>query len=151
MKKHRNPWVNQLTVLGVFFAVVLVGLIYGLANMDLSGLGSGTNASAPVAPPPTVDEYRSSAEQILSPFLTQASKMTGPDLASPDPVMVDLVQKTQELLLRLKVPKEEKEAHLSFVLLLDQWRRALSGSVADQQSVFDNTHAVISQNPWLTE
>ncbi len=149
MKNKHDHWLNQLTVLGVFFAVVLIGLIYGLLNMDLTGLQQPL--SAPVQPAPTVEQYQADAEEILSPFLVQASKMTAADLASADPVLIDLVQKTQERLLRLRVPKEEKEAHLSFVLLLDQWRRALSGSSADQGSVLDNTHAVVSQNAWLSQ
>ena len=149
MPTHRHKWLNELTVVAVFFAIVAIGLIVTLFSLDLVPESSLQGDVVQARKAPTVEEYRSEARDVLSPFLEQA-RMIGSDQAAYDEtVFLGLVDKTQERLLRLIVPVQGQEAHLSFVLLLEQWRRAINGSVSDQAQAPDNTQKVIAANPWL--
>jgi len=149
MPTHRHKWLNELAVVAVFFAIVAIGLIYAIFNLDLAPSASpGEVVWAPKAP--TLDEYRGEARTVLGPFLEQAAVADPDQLVETETVFKSLVDKTQERLLRLRVPAEAREAHLSFVLLLEQWRRALGGSAADQAKVSGMTEKVTAANPWLT-
>lgn len=139
-----------MIVLGAFVATTLVGLAYGA----ISGLSHGDiippSVPAPVVAP-TREEYRTETVGVMADFWEQSARMTREDLRVPDPRFVDIVGKTQERLLRVRVPREERDAHLAFVLLLDQWKRALDGSAADQEKVFEKTEAVLTENPWIVQ
>ncbi len=145
-KKTSDLATGEFVILAAFVVAVTVGLLYGAVIVAVSG-----NRPAAVAPPaaPTVDAYRAEAQGVLAPFFEQAQRMTSADLAAPSSELVDLVAKTQERLLRLVVPKEEKDVHLALVLLLEQWKRALAGSAADREAVIDKTRQMIAKNRWL--
>ncbi len=139
-----------MIVLGAFAATTLAGLAYGA----ISGLSRADILPPSVPAPlvaPTQEEYRAETSGVMADFWEQSSRMTRADVKAPDPRFVDIVEKTQERLLRVRVPKDDRDAHLSFVLLLDQWKRALSGSVADQEKVFEKSEAVLTANPWVVQ
>ena len=52
-------------------------------------------------------------------------------------------------MLCVRVSKDSRDAHLAFVLLLDQWKRALGGSKIDQGEVLKKTSELVSENPWV--
>lgn len=151
MARKTHHWLGgEMIVLGAFAATTLVGLAYGA----ISGLSHG-DIVPPAAPAPLVapsqEEYRAETADVMADFWEQSSRMTRDDLKVPDPRFVDIVEKTQERLLRVRVPKDGRDAHLSFVLLLDQWKRALGGSAADQEKVFDKSEDVLTENPWIVQ
>jgi len=150
MPTHQRKWLSEMTVVAVFFAVIAIGLVYALFHLTASPSPSTLQVVQPPVKAPTLSEYRSETKSVLAPFLAQASAVTPEQLETADPVFKDLVVKTQERLLRILVPAEARQAHLSFVLLLDQWKRALMGSSSDQARVVDMTAKVTSANPWLT-
>jgi hypothetical protein len=98
---------------------------------------------------PSVDGYRQEAHDVLSPFVNQALEMDKEELGGSDPLFLELTTRTQERLLRLRVPKEERDSHLTFVLLLDQWKRALEGSSPDRAVVLEGTTRVVAAHPWI--
>ncbi|MDD5251668.1 MAG: hypothetical protein PHT12_03460 [Patescibacteria group bacterium] len=149
-EKHRVYW--RLAGLFVFAAVVLAGLAYGMAHVILSGNG-GQGEIAPTITAPTVEEYQAAIKPILKPFFEQAVKLSPEDLVQPDPMLVQLEGQTRQSLLgfSMRVPKAATGTHMSFVLLLDKWRRALAGSDGDQATVIDATRQVMADNPWLAE
>ncbi len=149
MTTHRHKWLNELTVVGVFFVVIAIGLVYALLNLDLGPASSGENPDAAAVRAPTVEEYQGEARSVLTPFLEQAAAVDADGLAAADEVFQALIDKTQERLLRVRVPAQARETHLSFVLLLEQWRRALRGTAADQARAADMTVKLTSANPWL--
>jgi hypothetical protein len=144
---------NEFAILGVFVAVVCLGLVFALLQVGM-GIGKKravSEASVPT-PPPTLGEYQSDASSIMAPFLSQAKRVTVEDFGATDSAPIaELVQKTQERLLRLRIPREARDIHLEFVLFLDQWQRALIGSVADQRRVIANTELLFAKYPWLAE
>jgi hypothetical protein len=149
-RQKRKKWWSEFVVLGVFAAVVIAGLLYALVIVVVVGKDGAVETDIALPPvPPTAEEYRSGARDVLVPFLDQADLMTEADVASAGPVVDDFVEKTQERLLRLRVPKEYRDAHLTFVLLLDQWRRALAGSEPDRAVVLAKTRAVVETYPWV--
>ncbi len=148
MTTHHHKWLNELTVVGVFFAVIAIGLVYALFHLNLTPT-SPAQPAAPVVKAPTIEEYQSEARSVLAPFLEQAAAVDSGSLAAADEVFGALIDKTQERLLRVRVPAQARETHLSFVLLLEQWRRALKGSAADQDRAADMTVKLTSANPWL--
>jgi hypothetical protein len=151
MARKPHHWLGgEMIVLGAFAATTLAGLAYGA----VSGM-TRADLVPPVEPPPLVaplrDDYRAETVGVMADFWEQSAKMTRADLRDLDPRFVDIITKTQERLLRVRVPREERDAHLSFVLLLDQWKRALDGSVADQEKVFEKSEAVLTANPWVVQ
>jgi hypothetical protein len=148
MPTPHKKWPNELTVVAVFFAVIAIGLVYALFHLTVTSAPGGFQAP-PAVKAPTLGEYRSETKSVLAPFLAQAAAIRPEQIGPSATVFKDLVVKTQERLLRVRVPAEAREAHLSFVLLLEQWKRALQGSSADQAVVADMTAKVTSANSWL--
>ena len=64
--------------------------------------------------------------------------------------MTDLIEMTQSRLLGMTVPASERDAHLSIVILLDQWRVALSGTQMDISGVVGRTDGLLFDYPWLS-
>ncbi|MEY4744154.1 MAG: hypothetical protein RL272_99 [Candidatus Parcubacteria bacterium] len=151
-RKKQRFVVNEFTIFGVFIAVAVFGILYGLLLAVTGALPTEMPADFPDLQPvvaPTESEYQSEASDVLSPFFRQAAQMQAEDLTGDTGALLQLVQKTQDRLLRVRVPKEYRDAHLSFVLLLDQWKRALAGSAPDRKVVLDKTRELMAANPWL--
>jgi len=149
MNKHSHKWFNEMAVVAVFFLVVAAGLFYALFHLEIGPAAPTVNQPLAISSAPTVSAYEHEADTVLAPFLEQAAKVGQAELASGDQDLLDLIGKTQDRLLRMIVPAERKDAHLKFVLLLEQWRRALNGSAADQKQVLASTQQVLADNPWL--
>lgn len=160
--KRGGPPLNEYTVLGGFAVAVLFMLLCGaLFLWDDMRSKAGTSDLPTVAgqrgpkqevltgPAPSEQEYKAEVASVLSPFLSSALKVQAEDFAMPPAELKDLAQKTQDRLLRVRVPKEFKDGHLSYVLLLDMWKRALGGSKADQAAVTSKTAETLDENPWL--
>jgi hypothetical protein len=149
MNAKRNHWLGgEMIVLGAFASAVLVGLAYGVFATVVPRDTPATEA-VPVPVAPTQEEYRTEAVAVMADFWQQSANVTAEGLRNPDPRFVEIVTKTQERLLRVRVPKEDRDAHLTFVLLLDQWKRALNGSTLDQERVFEKSETVRTANPWI--
>ncbi len=147
---------NEFTVLFTFGAVGLVmllfGGIFGVGNLDWDD--SAKEIAAPeaiVQTAPTTEEYQAEARGAMTPFLQEAVNVRKENFASMDPSMLDLATKTQDRMLDVRVPKDSRDAHLAFVLLLDQWKRALGGSKIDQKAVLKKTSQLIAENPWVLQ
>jgi len=149
MNEKKHKLINEFAVLGVFCLAVIVGVLYGVLNLRV--LPSANEPAAEAVKAPTEADYRAAAGSVMAPFLDQAQKLDERAFAAADPTFVDLVSKTQERLLRIRVPGPDKDVHLSCVLLLEQWRRALSGSASDQKLVLANTRDLLGANPWLIQ
>lgn len=151
-RKKSRLLINEFTIFGVFIAVAVFGLLYGMLLAVTSGVPSAVSSDFPEFRPvvaPTMAEYESEAREVLAPFFRQALQMRPEDLTGDTGAMLQLVQKTQDRLLRVRVPKEYRDAHLGFVLLLDQWKRALTGSAPDRDVVLDKTREQGTANAWL--
>lgn len=153
-KKQQEFPINEFTVFGAFVAVALFGLLYG-AILALSSASTGEyfeEEIAEVVPvAPTDEEYRADARDVLAPFVSQALAMDDSAFDGDTSAIRQLVEKTQERFLRVRVPASYKVSHLSFTLLFDQWKRALDGSAPDRAVVLEKTRALISENAWLQE
>lgn len=158
--RHKKPlWDSELAVLGVFVAVVAVGFTYGLANLiwpDLFARLSGTVSEAQLADSaPSEDAYQAEVRDIMGPFLAQAANVAPDNLADTSGeamrTLATLVQKTQDRLVRVRVPGDYRDAHLAAVLLLEQWKRALAGSKSDQKLVLERTDEAKQAYPWLVQ
>lgn len=153
-KRTRPYRINEFTVFGAFVAVAVFGLVYGIVAAALGkfDIASGyEDTLLQPAAPPTELEYQTEAREVLSPFLGQALAMRQEDLTGDNSAMLQLVEKTQDRLLRVRVPADYREFHLSAVLLLDQWKRALAGSQPDRDAAIGKTQELAKKSPWLTE
>lgn len=154
-KKQREFRINEFTIFGAFVAVALFGLVYGayVVVTGTDGIGSIeeelVDEVLPVAP--TDDEYRADARDVLAPFVAQSAAMDETVFSGDTGALRQLVEKTQERLLRVRVPASFRTTHLSFILLLDQWKRALDGSSADRDVVLDKTRDLVAENAWIQE
>ncbi|MBI4457464.1 hypothetical protein HY633_00685 [Candidatus Uhrbacteria bacterium] len=154
-RSHRSWLFTEFAVLGGFVMVAFIGYFVAIGSV----LWPSFLESAPqqvqveASPPaPSVEEYRASVANVAGPLLSQVRLLTDADLAAKGEVAVSLsslVGKTQERLLRVTVPNVERDTHLSLVLLLEQWKRALAGSKADGKVVRANTAKMIAAHPWL--
>lgn len=149
----RKEHSERSTAIAAFVVAAILSLLVGIAAVTFlwRTVVSPGPRPAPAAAPvsaPTSGRYRAEAANVLAPFLTQAAHMTSVDISSGDPAILDLVDKTQQRLLAMKVPSADKDAHLQFVLLLDMWKRALGGSSADAANVQTRTSQVLQQYPW---
>lgn len=135
---------GPFVVLGVFVAVILVGLACGgwYAAQTIRGY-AGVSASAP-----TVDAYRSEVASITKPFFAQTLTMTEADVAAAGADLHSLAAKTQERVLRVRVPGSERQVHLGLVLLLEQWKRASSDG-GNPAGVLEKTRAFVAATPWI--
>ncbi len=135
----------------MFLAVVVFGLFAGMLFIAISAT-TPSPRTEPVVLAESEEEYRAAAKEVLAPFISQASNMTTKDVASAAPEMRDLVQKTQDRLLRMeRIPKESRAAHLSFVLLLGQWLRVLDDAGVGAKSVIAKTADVIKEHSWVQD
>ncbi|MFA6603587.1 MAG: hypothetical protein WCT10_01940 [Patescibacteria group bacterium] len=146
-KKHRL--INRFAVFAVFGLAVIAGIGYGVLNLRVLPVAEAPASEVVTAP--SEAEYRTAAGSVLTPFFVQAQKLDETAFTAIDPIFVDLIDKTQERLLRLRVPGADQNIHLSCVLLLEQWRRAMSGSKADQKLVLANTRDLLGENSWLIQ
>lgn len=153
-KKQREFRVNEFTILGAFVAVAFFGLMYGaiVVMTGSAGLQYFEEEIAEVLPvAPTDDEYRADARDVLAPFIEQVAVMDDAAFVGDTAALRQLVEKTQERFLRVRVPAGFRGMHLSFTLLFDQWKRALDGSAPDQEVVIEKTRELIAENAWLQE
>lgn len=153
MPTKHNRWLSQAAVVGVFFAVIAIGLIYAVFNMKVvSAPRTSLPAALRLPPPLTVSAYQAEAKSVFGPFMQQALRIGPADPAYADPVFSSLIQKTEDSLLRMeRLPSSVRDAHLSFVMLLEKWKRAVGGSRADQEQLARATRAVADANPWLLQ
>ncbi|KPJ85810.1 hypothetical protein AMJ57_01730 [Parcubacteria bacterium SG8_24] len=148
-RAHQKILFGELTVFGVFVVICLSGLIYGSVLVLYPYAGAAEPEESALLEPPTAAGYEMEANEVLLPFLDQFALLAEADLGSVDPMLGDLVVKTQERLLRMRVPGDYRDTHLSLVLLLDQWKRALDGSLGDQAVVVDRTQELLGEIEWL--
>lgn len=138
---------DEFLVLEVFLAVVAFGLFAGALFIVISA----TTPPAPTVPvvlAESEEEYRTAAKEVLDPFFSQVSHMTAAGVRAAAPEMRDLVQKTQDRLLRMeRIPKESQATHLSYVLLLGQWIRVLDNAGVGADAVVTKTAEVLKENP----
>lgn len=152
-KPQKGYRFSEFTVFGAFVAVAVFGLGYGilaaaLGRVHLTPLGE----AAPWRPQPAMnaDEYEYQAAEVMSPLLGQSLSMSKDDLSPDNAALRQLVDKTQERLLRIqRIPADHKDAHLRAVLLLDQWKRALSGSEPDREAVLGKTKELVDEYSWF--
>ncbi|HTK05098.1 MAG TPA: hypothetical protein VL500_05930 [Candidatus Eisenbacteria bacterium] len=153
-KRTRPFRIDEFTVFGAFVAVAVFGLVYGIVAVAVGKFDVSAGYEEPLlqpVEPPTELEYQTEARDVLSPFFGQALTMRQEDLSGDNSAMLQLVEKTQDRLLRVRVPADYREFHLSAVLLLDQWKRALAGSKPDRDAALGKTQELAKKSPWLTE
>lgn len=147
---RRTGHTEQLSAAGAF--ALAGGLTFILGAVALFLLLRPAPSLAPsLAPPapPTSAEYRRDVADAMAPFLTQARRMIAAESVPGSEEAKALAAKTKERLLTMTVPKEDRDAHLALVLLLDQWERAFDGSSPDAAKVGDRTEKVLERYPWL--
>jgi len=149
MHTHQHKWFNESIVIAAFFAVIAFGLVYALFHMTTAPASPSSGGAAVLIKAPSLSEYQSETRSVLAPFLEQAAAADPQRLGAADAVFGDLINKTEERLLRVRVPAEARDTHRSFVLFLEQWRRAAGGSKLDQDRVAAMTARIASENPWL--
>lgn len=156
-KRHQINWRFVLVYPAIFLLVVSVGFIYGLTRLNVpsSAWPAGLTASpSPDEEPaavaaPTVPEYRDAAARALQPFLAVAFEKGESDPVEADEQARLRVEDSVQAMLDLTVPASEREFHLSAVLLMEQWKRALSGSSLDARRVNASTEQFLEDNDWL--
>ena len=147
-KKKDFTLLNEFTVLGVFVVVALAGLAIGAVSLIMDYQKYGP--PKPIVLAPTAADYRVEARAVVGPFLGQAAVIgQGVSPEGAEELMGELVDMTQERLLGMTVPATERDAHLSMVILLDQWRRALDGTDLDMSGVVSRTDDLLVDYPWL--
>ncbi len=147
--KQEKAIFSRFAVVGVFVAVVLVGLGYGLLIIVLDANLTEPKQSA-VLQVPTVIEYRAEAGTVMAPFLGQIETLQmGAITEDAGEAIADLAGRTQDRLLRMRVPSSERDAHLSFVILLDQWKRAVNVE-GDISGVLRRTNELVEKYRWIS-
>lgn len=151
-RKDRHT-IGEFLVLGVIVAAACVGVLYGVFMAFKKGDASPSSATpdaqdqpAPVAPAP--EEYDASAQEVMAPFLQQAALVTDASFDGDLTALGDLVTKTEERLLRVRVPADRRDTHLSAVLLLGSWKRAIAGSAQDRKDVLSATATFAASASW---
>lgn len=134
--------------MGVFVAATFIGLLIGLI-LAIKARPSAELITLPTTAP-TVIEYRTEAQAVLEPFLLQIKSIPA-DTLSPETAtaIADLATLTQDRLLRMRVPGDEREAHLSLVVILDQWKIAVRGSETDLLGVIERTTKLVEKYRWV--
>lgn len=149
MRRKKHSLFNEFTVFGAFIAVSILGFLYGGVLLLLAVSGFGGVLDVPSATAPTEEEYQQEVRHIMGSFLGQIHMIGADEIAGAGDDFYRLVDVTQGRMIEIKVPTGSRETHISIVLLLEQWKRAVGGSVADQEAVIGNTRDVIERNPWL--
>lgn len=148
MKQQKAIFFNEFTVLGIFVASILIGLTFGLVFW-LSAQSSSADMIKHENRVPTVIEYRTDVASVMTPFLVQAESIkTNKVTDDAGEAIIDLANLTQDRLLRMRVPGSEREAHLSFVILLDQWKQAVK-SGGDLVGVLQRTQKITDEHRWI--
>lgn len=155
---------NQFTVLIGFVIAVLFMLAFGgiyiyfgakkVAESVPSADVVANNVARPQeealqGPPPSAEEYQIEIKSVAGPFFASVAQMQQADVLDAPAELSSLVGETQERLFTERVPSEFRETHLSLVLLLDQWKRALAGNAIDQQTALAKTDEFLAANAWL--
>lgn len=148
-KSGHSIW-DKFLVLGVFVSFVGAGFIYiGVTLWRLSGPAYGVPAIS-VASAPSSEEYQADCREISGPFLKQASVVDPEKIGIVGPELSKMAEATKQRLLRLKVPTADRDAHLRLVLLLDQWKKASTGSADLAADAVARTAALLADFPWLS-
>jgi hypothetical protein len=158
-KRHQINWRFVLVFPAIFLIIVSIGFIYGLtrlnvpssalpADLTVSSVPSDEESAASTAP--TVAEYRDAAVRALQPFLGVVSENEEATTVSADQAARLKVEDSVQAMLSLTVPASEREFHLSAVLLMEQWKRALSGSSLDARRAIASAEDWLEDNYWLT-
>ena len=150
MPRKKDKWLNEFTVLGVFIAVSLGGLLFGGFMAVFDSIEPAKLLVPVIAPAPTEAEYQQEVRRVMRGFMSQYWLLTEDDFDSVSEPLRNLVGVTQDRLIGVRVPASERDTHLSLVLLMDQWKRALNSSAANYHSVLLNTDAFLELHPWLS-
>lgn len=143
--------IGEFIVFGLVISVACVALLYGITlvfNASPKNDSMSAETQQPVVVAPSTTEYDSSASDVMTPFLQQAALVTPASFTGDLSLLGDLVTKTEDRLLRLRLPAERRDAHLSAVLLLGSWKRAIAGSAQDQNDVLSATAEFVKTAPW---
>jgi hypothetical protein len=150
MKLKKSLIFNEFAVIGVFAVVAISGIFIGA----ISALTVEATTDAIVVPDvtaPTIIEYRTETRSVIAPFLKQIESVQAGSLAAEAAdAIADLAARTQDRLLRVRVPGSERDAHLSLVIILDEWRTAARGSEADVTGVLERTAKLLSDYRWIS-
>ncbi|MFH2062529.1 MAG: hypothetical protein ABIJ46_00025 [bacterium] len=148
MKHENRNNSSRFLAVGFFAVLVVAGLSYGIWSAYRSA-GSRANQTIEVSAP-TVEEYRSEASVVVAPFLEQMSALPDGELSDQtNDSLLSLAATTQERLLRMTVPGSERDAHLSFVTLIDRWRRIADGQDGDRESIRQQATDLLIRYDWL--
>lgn len=142
LSRHRF---DEFTVLEVFLVVTLFGILSGYF---FSVAFPGTSP-VPVIVAPTSDEYRATVSGAMLPFLSALSVATAESVVADSAPLKELATAAHQEMLAIRVPADQRTAHLEMVLLLDRWNRALSGNESDMAGLLAKTQTLIENYPWL--
>ena len=144
----------RFPVFTIFIVLVTVGIFFGMISAIVSSRRGQYPQNQQLAASQTeaTAQYQSQASEATKIFFDQArvviaTKNNKP--ASWPSAFAPLVSSTKSALVAMRVPADMRTTHLSLVLLLDKWQRAIDGSSADQKNVFVVTTQFLAKNPWL--
>ena len=147
-KTHKPNWRSVLLIPAVFMIVVSGAFIWGVYRLTI--VDPSVFLEQPVSTAPSVEDYRASAVKVMEPFFVQISVYDEPgEEITTDRLSSELVLRVQSEMIAMIVPVSEREAHLSFVLLLDQWERVWSVSSLDSKRATLSAQQAIDKYPWI--
>jgi hypothetical protein len=150
MKSSKTSWGGALLIVSVFLGVIGYGLVYGILNLKMGSPGVKAGATViEVRTAPTVEQYHLAAGEVMGPFLRLAFDAAEGDTPRLDEELLTAARSAESMMLDLRVPKDERQAHLEAILLLNQWARAANGSRADARQVAGNTFRLVEKWPWF--
>lgn len=149
MPKKKQNWFSEFMVLGVFAGVVFVGFIFGAVSLLAPSSSHTASPDEVVETAPTVEEYQGEVGGILIPFVDQVESLDPMLLDDAGQEFVILIKKTHARMLGVIVPASMRDAHMAFVLLLEQWKRAAEGSDGDRKVVQGHTTDVLDEHAWI--
>jgi hypothetical protein len=145
--KQDKAYFNRLSGIVILVVIGLFAIGYG-SFMVLKSIAPEKEDSL-ILSPPTVIEYRTEAGSVLEPFLGQVEALSHGDISDDaGSALAELAARTQERLLRMRVPSSERDAHLTFVILLDQWQIA-ADSGGDIVPVLQRTNEAVESYRWV--
>jgi hypothetical protein len=148
-KRHQPNW-RTIALYPAVFVIIVSGLyLYGMSQARYTTPPRIQPAASVEISAPSAADYRQQVRLILEPFFELVASYPAAAGVSADPVLAQVVAGWQQELLALTVPAAEREAHLSAVLLLDQWQRALNGSPLDGGRALASVDQLLSDYPWL--
>jgi len=153
MEHKKRHIFSEFLVFGLFSAVIAAGLGFAVWTAYRSEVLQ--NETSVEAEAPTVEGYRAEARSVMVPFLDQVNVLEEGNLSDQvSESMLALSATIQERLLRMRVPGSERDAHLSFVTLIDRWRQTINpdeNSGEDIESLRQQTSDLSVRFSWLTE